>query len=280
MDLYAKRGVLRKKPFSFKKILTKPLKSLTQNEKECDWLVHDQSRLLTHYQPVVEIVFRQFMARGFFREEEKKELIQEVNLQLLEKKLASIRTHFKGSVLLKTYFSKVVYNSFQEIARRRRRQPDFVGEETLLHTADSQLSPIQQLAIRDEMYRLEGILKGFQRKRHKAEFNLKLYVRFLLRETDIQFYNSPKTAPSIELIRQHFFQAYDTLSDKEIYVIAVQLYNIIEQKNNDGDSLRRWIDGVSRRLIESLNGTPPVSAHTVESLKALLQLYFTAKRES
>lgn len=253
---------------------------MTQNEKECDWLVHDLSRLLTHYQPVVEIVFRQFMARGFFQKEEKEELVQEVNLQLLEKKLASIRTHFKGTVLLKTYFSKVVYNSFQEIARHRSRQPDFVGEETLLHTANNQLSPIQQLAIRDEMHRLEGILKGFQRKRHKAEFNLKLFVRFLLIEADIQFYNSPKTAQPIELIRQHFFQAYDTLSDKEVYAIAVQLYNIIEQKNNDGDSLRRWIDGVSRRIIELLNGTPPVSAHTVESLKALLQLYFTRKEET
>ncbi len=252
---------------------------MTQNEKECDWLAQDPSRLLTHYQPIVEIVFRQFMARGFFQEEEKEELVQEVNLQLLEKKLDRIRTHFKGTVLLKTYFSKVVYNSFQEMARRRSRQPHFVGEEILLDTADRQLSPVQQLAIQDEIYRLEGILKGLQRKQHKAEFNLKLFIRFILTETDVQFYRSPKTAVAVDLIRANFFQVYDRLSDKEVYAIAVQLYNIMEQKTNDGDSLRRWVDGVCRRLIELLNGVPPVSAHTVESLKALLQLYFTSKKE-
>lgn len=238
----------------------------------------DPAQLLTHYQSVVEIVCRQFIARGFFQAGEQAELIQEVNLSLLEGKLEKVQMHFEGTVKLRTYFSKVVYNSFQEIVRRRSRQPTLLSEESLQHTPDADLNAYQKMAIQDELFRLEAILKGLAKRQHKAVFNLKLLVRFLLEYIDIQFYSSPKTADLLEEIEKSFFQPYDHLTDKEVFDLSVQLYNVLEGKNNDGDSLRRWVNLLKDRLIHLLNGSPQRSAHTSDSIKLLLTYYFSSQK--
>lgn len=251
---------------------------LSHETEERDWLKKDPDRLLIHYQSVVEVVCQQFIARGFFESSERKELIQEVNLRLLEDKLEKIQAHFNGTVKLRTYFSKVVYNSFQEIARRRSRQPIMLTEESLRHTPDLNLNAYQKMAIQDEVFRLEAILKGLAKRQHKAIFNLKLFVRFLLEHIDIQFYKGPKTADLLEHIKNTFFHPYDDLSDKEVFDLSVQLYNILEGKDNDGDSLRRWVTLLKDRMISLLNGSPQRSAHTTDSIKLLLTYYFSSKQ--
>ena len=277
MNLYAQERGVRKKFFCFKKILTLSLEILSQEAQEREWLEREPARLLTHYQSVVEVVCQQFIARGFFQAGERKELIQEVYLSLLEGKLEKVQMHFKGTVKLRTYFSKVVYNSFQELARRRSRQPTLLSEESL-HTPDADLNAYQKMAIQDELFRLEAILKGLAKRQHKALFNLKLFVRFLLDHLDIQFYVSPKTASLLEQIKQSFFHPYDDMTDKEVYDLSVQLYNILEGKDNDGDSLRRWVNSLKDRLIHLLNGSPQRSAHTTDSIKLLLTYYFSSKK--
>lgn len=277
MNLYAEESGVRKKFFRFKKTLTLSLEILSQEAQEREWLEKEPVRLLTHYQSIMEVVCQQFIARGFFQAGEREELIQEVYLSLLEGKLEKVQLHFKGTVKLRTYFSKVVYNSFQELARRRSREPTLLSEENLQHTPDADLDAYQKMAIQDELFRLEAILKGLAKRQHKASFNLKLLVRFLLQYIDIQFYQSPKTADLLERIKQSFFQPYDDMTDKEVYDLSVQLYNILEGKDNDGDSLRRWVNSLKDRLIQLLNGSPQRSAHTTESIKLLLTYYFSSK---
>lgn len=251
---------------------------LSQEAQEREWLKTNPAQLLTHYQSVVEVVCRQFIARGFFQPGEREELIQEVNLSLLEGKLEKVQMHFAGTVKLRTYFSKVVYNCFQEIVRRRSRQPTLLSEESLQHTPDADLNPFQKMAIQDELFRLEAILKGLAKRQHKALFNLKLLVRFILQQDDIQFYSSPKTVGLLEEIKKTFFHPYDHLTDKEVFDLSVQLYNLLEDKHNDGDSLRRWVTAVKDRLIQLLNGGPQRSAHTSESIKLLLTYYFSSQK--
>lgn len=249
---------------------------LSQEKQERAWLEKDLSQLLTHYQSVVEVVCQQFIARGFFQSTERAELIQEVNLSLLEGKLEKIRRHFNGTVKLRTYFSKVVYNTVQELARQRTRQAVILTEESLQQEIDASITPDEKMAIQDELFRLEAILKGLAKRKYKAIFNLKLLVRFLLEPPDIQFYDGPKTAEVIDRIRQNFFQAYDQMSDKEVFDLSVQLFNALENKENDGDSLRRWVSHLKDRMIVLLNGSPQKSAHTSESIKLLLIYYFSS----
>lgn len=251
---------------------------LPQERQERKWLENEPTQLLTHFQSVLEIVCQQFITRGFFQPTEREELIQEVNLALLEGKLEKIRMHFNGSVKLRTYFSKVVYNTFQELVRRRSRQPVLLTEERLQQTADAELSPYEKMAIQDELLRLEAILKGLAKRKTKALFNLKLFIRFLLEPVDIQFYQAPKTASLLEQLKKAFFHPYDHMTDKEVFDLSVQLFNLLENKENDGDSLRRWVNHLKDRMIRLLNGSPPTSTHTTDSIKLLLLYYFSSRK--
>lgn len=258
----------------FKDFLTFVFLSRDLQEQELQWLRQEPGRLLTHYQFIVEATVTQFIARGFFAGEEKSELVQEINIQLLEKKLERIREQYNGSVYLRTYFSKVVYNSCLEIARRQKRQPRFLTEETLHETPGSGLDAYEQMAIRDELYRLEGFLRGLGARRMKSELCLKLFARLILKYLDIKAYDTAATKPAVEKIKSIFFQAYDHFTDKEVYEQIVGLFNAFENKLTDGDSLRKWVSQLADRLIELLNGHPPVGAYSREVLAILLRLYY------
>ncbi len=246
--------------------------------KELEWLHKAPDRLLAHYQFIIEATVTRFAARGFFAFEEKEEVVQEINLQLWEKKLDRIKAQYNGSVYLRTYFSKVVYNACLEIARSRRRQPRFLSDELLQFTGDNTAGAFEQIAIRDELHRLEGFFRGLAGKRLKSELCLKLFVRFILSMPDLKWFEGPKTQSATAAIRQHFFEAYDHLSDKEVYGIIVDLFNILESRDTDADSLRKWVQQLADRLIRLLNGDPPVSAYDREALKILLRLFFEQAR--
>ena len=248
--------------------------SMQQNQRELDLLQRDPGALLTHYQFIIEVTVSKFIGRGYFQGEEKEELVQEINLELLEKKMERIRTHFTGQVYLRTYFSKVVYNSCLEIARRRQREPQMISPEVLNNASTSSISVYEKLAIRDELNRLEAILKGQHRKKWKSDLCLKTLVRIILSEMDLQFFESPRTRAEIATIKEKFFADYSDLSDKEVFAILVLLFNKMEGSQTDGDSLRRWVQQLLDRIILILNGDPPVASYDRDALKVLLQMYF------
>lgn len=244
------------------------------NKREIKWLRKKPRTLLSHYQSIIEVVVARFISRGYFSKEEREELIQEVNLQLLEKKLQKIQEHYNGSVYLRTYFSKVVYNTCLEIARQKKRRPELVDATVLQNKASRELNAYEQTLIKDEMLRFEAILKGVRKQRAKLELCLKLLVRIILKTIDIQWYVAPKTNVEINIIKRHFFQQYDSLTDTEIFSLVIQLFNKLEGKQNDGDSLRRWVMNQIDRMIKILNGDPPMSKHSRDSIKVLMRLYF------
>ena len=247
-----------------------------QNEQEIEWLHDKPEQLLMHYQFIIEATVASFIRKGFFKQEEREDLIQQLNLQCLEGKLTKIKTQFNGTVYLRTYFSKVIYNACQEIARKRKRAPQMLSTNLLFNEDSKELSAQVLLVIKEELKRLEASLKTMGKKKLKSEFCLKLLVRIILQQLDIQFYSSPKTQKEITLLKQHFFQQYDHLSDKEVYGIAIQLFNKLENKSNDWDSLRRWTQQQLDRLIGLLNNEWSATNYDRESLKILLQRYFSS----
>ena len=173
MKRNASNGIISK---PFKYFLTGQAVSKDQNTRETEWLHQEPDKLLTHYQFIVEATVARFISRGFFRAEEKMEVVQEINVELLEKKMARMREQYNGSVYLRTYFSRIIYNSCLEIARGRKRQPQILSTELLAEETSAQLSPIEALAIRDEMHRLEALLKG-RRQYYKLKLCFKLWVQ-------------------------------------------------------------------------------------------------------
>jgi len=244
------------------------------NQQEIKWLNENANKLLTHYQFIIEASVAKFISRGFFQPQEKSELVQQINLDLLEKKIKKIQEQYNGSVFLRTYFSKVVYNLCLEIARSKKRQPKILDLDDLYNTATPSISALDQLAINDELLRLEGILKGLYPRKEKKILSLKLLLRIILKELDLTSFSHPETISEINNIRKHFFKNYEDLSDKEVFSIAVRLFNKFENKSNDGDSLRKWTQILADKIISLLNGSPPLSRHDRVSLKILMRLYF------
>lgn len=248
------------------------------NSIEIEWLHQEPQRLLTHYQSIMEATISSFIRKGFFNADEKGDLLQTLNLQMLEGKLEKIKAQFNGSVYLRTYFSKVVYNACTEITRQKKRQAKTFDIDALYDLETSNSNAYEHLAIRDELLRLEAILKGQAKKQLKSEFCLKLLVRIVLKLLDIQFYNSPKTKAEIETIQKLFFQPYDQMTDKYIFEKVVPLFNKIESKSNDSDSLRKWVYQLTEKIIALLNGGSSPSNFDKDSVKILLQLYFSQDR--
>jgi DNA-directed RNA polymerase specialized sigma24 family protein len=246
------------------------------NERELQWLFEQPERLIEAYQPIIEIIVTGFFHKGFFPLKEKMDLIQEVNLQLLDNKIEKIKIHFNNSVQLRTYFSRVVYNACLEMARKQPPQHLARPENFLSDTPVKNSSPVQLLALKEEMVRLRGCLLALPKRRHKATICLKAIAKIPLQQNDIQFLQSPKTEVEITRIKTSLFAPYGHLQHKEVFSLLSALYDKIEGKSTDGDSLRKWTNQILDRFITIMNGNPPHAAYTRETMKTLLQYYFSA----
>ena len=245
--------------------------SKDQNTLEIEWLQQEPDKLLAHYQFIIEATVARFISRGFFRPEEKMEVVQEVNVELLEKKMARMQEQYNGSVYLRTYFSKIVYNSCLEMARRQKREPQIFSAESLMEEAASQRTAIEELAIRDELNRLEALLKG-HRQYYKLRLCFKLWVRSSVHREDWQFFDGPKTKETVTRLQEK--GNGPDLSEKEAFELAGELFNLLEEKNTEPDSLRRWVQQQADGFIVLLNGNPPISRYSRNTFKTLLRYYF------
>ncbi|MCB0651845.1 MAG: sigma-70 family RNA polymerase sigma factor [Saprospiraceae bacterium] len=246
-----------------------------KNERELQWLHHQPERLIETYQPVIEIIVTSFIKKGVFHHKDKMDHIQEINLQLLEKKLGKIKEHFNHSVQLRTYFSKVVYNACLEIFRKQHVSLVSESDDFLSNTRDTNFDPHQQLALKEETIRLRGCLMALPKLRLKATLCLKAIARVPFVNKDIEFLDTPKTVTEIAGIRNNLFSDYGDLLNKDIFDLLAALFNKMEQKDMDGDSLRKWTNQLLDRFIFILNGDPPHAAYSRETLKTLLQYYFS-----
>ncbi len=244
------------------------------HREEVEWLHHQPDKLLLRYQYIIGHVVNACIVRGYFPQHDREDVIQQVNLAFWEKKLERMREQFNDTVLLRTYFTKIVWNTCLEIARARGRQPKLVDAELLLDFLSESAQASDATLIRDEVRRFEGILRSMHSGRHKAAVCLKLFARIPLRHDDLQWYNTPRTQSVFEVVSNTFTQPYDSLSDKEVYGLAAPLFDAVEGKTTDADSLRKWVGSLVEQFIRLLNGDPPNAAHNKSSLKTLIGLYF------
>ena len=250
-----------------------------KNNIEVELLRTDIGELLKRYQFIIQAVVSRFANRGFFQHQDKKEIVQKINLQLLDGKMDRIKKNYNGSVLLSTYFSKVVYNSCLEIIRTEKRKPSFVSDEVLDYQSTGKLDSSKELLIKDEMKRLQAILTSFERRKEKLLLCLKLYAKKLLNEKDIEEFNAPATRELCKEVLSNFSKPYHQLDDKMVYQKVIALFNKLENKNSDPDSLRKWLNMQLDKMIQLLNGNPPSSAYDRNSLRLLLNLFYSEKYE-
>lgn len=244
-----------------------------KNQYEVQLLLNNPNELVTYYQEVIEIIVVKFVSRGFFMSEEKMDIIQNINEALLAKKMGSIQRNYNGSVLLSTYFSRVVYNHCLEIARGRKGSLKVASEEILVNRANDEISADKRMILKDEINRLMIIIKGVLFPDLRLRLALKLYSRVPLSMIDFQGVLI-KEDEVFKHFKKIFFKPFDELNDKEVYKKAIPFLNKITGKQTDADSMRKWMNMQIDKIIDLQNGKPPRSKHSRETMRILLQMYF------
>ncbi len=249
---------------------------MDSNQQEIALLHEAPGELIVKYQPIVLVIVRMFIKSGYFRGEEPREVIQTVNEKLLER-IERIRDNYNGISKLRTYFSAVIRNLCLERIRKGRVAEVY----RLMEEQDNSLSyspdQLNRLIIRQELERLDTVLKLMYAQRQKIVLIVKALLRIPAREEEVQVlmeasHDSQLEESAAKLISGNF------RSDREAFQHLSKLFNYVEGKQNGEDSIRKWIYVKEGEIIQLLNGNPPRANHTHETLRILFERYFHEKQ--
>ncbi len=245
---------------------------MTDNEKDIEMLRSDPSGLILRYQETVRIIVRKYISSGLFKASEFEDVIQEVNVSLLAK-LPAMQTQYNGLSLFRTYLSVIVRNICLKEADRMKRNPE-VDIETIGEIPRHDRVE-DRIAVEHEIGRFKTIVGLYQKQRPKLLLCLKMRYRIPLSEKNIaEWFPTMNHADAIELLTR-FGGTYDHVGDRDIYRALTSIVNRLEGKNNTPDAIRKWTDSKIQEILELLNGPPANSKHTPETLKILIDDFFS-----
>ncbi len=234
-------------------------------------LMDRPGELIVKYQPLVQVVVQVFMKSGYFRGDEKEEIVQWVNLRLLDR-IDRIRSQYSGISLLRTYFSSIIRNLCLEFIRKGKNQE----RVRMLNEDDHNLSyspdHLKGMIIRQECQRLGLILNMFHHEKAKLLVCFKCLIRVPVTMKDIEAY-ALKTVP--ESICHPILQLRPDsgIPDRQLYQRLSVLVNHVEGRSGSADALRKFIWLREMEIIRLLNGEPPHACHNQETFRILLDRY-------
>jgi len=245
---------------------------MTDNEFEVSLLHADHNHLIVLYQPIVAIIVRKYIGSGLFHRDEFDEIVQTVNERLLSK-MHTIRAQYNGTALLKTYVSSIIRNIclrvYEENKRHSHRHlPDesSIPDPHSLH---------DHYVIEHEREKFRTILTMYHKQRPKVCILLKATFRLPVSEHEVQRWFPMCTSGEAKEIGRQFSTDYQSMTDGDIYRFLTPFLNKWERKKTTHDALRKWIDSRISEIITVLNGDPPRASHSTESLKILIEDYFS-----
>lgn len=245
---------------------------MTENDRDIELLRSDPHALILKYQTTVEIIVKKFIEGGLFRASEFADVVQDVNVRLLEK-ISAMQSQYNGKSLFKTYFSVIVRNI---CLREHRRVLEHIAvDQENLHRVFEPNAVEQKHIFEYEVRRFNLVLRLYHKHRAKLLFCLKLYYRIPLTSEDVRLYLPRCTDEDRDSLMKNFSAAFDVLSDTEIYDIVTPIMNRYEKKSNTPDALRKWTDSKVREIIEIMNGNPKHSNYNVETLRILVDDFFS-----
>ncbi len=245
---------------------------MTDNEYEVSLLHSDHNQLIVLYQPIVAIIVRKYIGSGLFRRDDFDEVVQTINERLLSK-IHIIRDQYNGSSLLKTYVSSIIRNICLKLHDENKRHAhqsltddSAVPDPASLHT---------RYVIEHERKQFRAVITLFEKHRPKLFLLLKVTYRLPVSGMEIRewFPNSPPR--DAEELARLFEGEYRAMTDGDVYRALTPYLNRWEGKKTTHDALRKWIDSKIGEIIVVLNGDPPTKSHNQDSLKILIEDYFS-----
>jgi RNA polymerase sigma factor (sigma-70 family) len=245
---------------------------MTDNDRDVELLMSDPNALLLKYQETVRIIVKKYIEGGMFRAAEFDDIVQEINVSLLAK-ISAMQRQYNGKSLFKTYFSVIVRNICLKAHRRGDKDIDFIQEDLSGYFVEN--AHERRSAIEHEVRRFRTVLSLYDTQRPKLLLCLKLYFRIPVNPEDIRLWYPECSGEDQALFLRHFGLNYDQLSDIDIYKIVTPIMNRNEKRSNSVDAIRKWTDSKVREIIDLLNGRPKRTNHSAETLKILVDDFFS-----
>jgi len=245
---------------------------MTDNERDIELLRSNPHALLLKYQEIVKIIVKKYIEGGMFKATDFDDIVQEINVSLLGK-IPAMQSQYNGSSLFKTYFSVIVRNICLKAHRKTRKDIDFLQEDLsgyFVEYAHEKRSVIEQ-----EVARFRKILDLYGLQRPKLLLCLKIYFRIPLSPEDIRLWYPECSKEDLAMMMEHFGLTYDQMNDIDIYTIVTPIMNRNEKRSNSADAMRKWTDSKVHEIIDLLNGRPQKLNHTIETLKILVDDFFS-----
>jgi len=247
-----------------------------ENQLDLRLLKSAPGQLLVKYQWLLQYLVSGYVKRGFVPAGELQEVVQELNTRLLGGPLKRMADAYDGRSKVRTYLGVVVRSQLSDYLKQQRTQKATLVETTEelpeATLADENAGPAQ-LAVADELRRLELAFKLVPRVAAKLVLFLQLWLRFPLADRVLVAY-APGAPVTLRKRVLDALAAYATWEEQAIYPEVVPLVAQAEGAAPHPDSLRRWNKRKRSWLIAVLNGDPPRARYTDDSLAMLLQLYF------
>jgi DNA-directed RNA polymerase specialized sigma24 family protein len=244
----------------------------SENRHEVALLHKDPGALVALYQGMIRTIVINFVATGLFHTSEIDEVVQSVDLELLEK-MQVIKRQYNGTTLLKTYISSIIRNICLRLKQKQHGDPytSVLDEEAV---ADPEKVDTR-LILKDVIDHLRLILQLFDRHLPKVLLALKIYYQIpILQNELVSWYPRSDSAVRHGLVSL-FTRQSDPVTPNEVYQQVAPLINALEGKNNTPDAFRKWSGDKIEEIIDLLNGSPNSRNFDKDSLRELVEDYFS-----
>jgi RNA polymerase sigma factor (sigma-70 family) len=244
--------------------------------KDVDLLYEDSGKLIEKYQDTVTYIVSQFVRSGFIKISNKDDFKQDVLEQLLLK-IPKIKQSYNSNYQLSTYLSAIIRNiCLEKIRKDRITFKNLVDNPNAIRIINN--TCIYNLALTDEISRLENIFLLFNKQKDKLRLCLKAFFRIPVSVCDIL--NYIKDSPISNLDNYiNYFNSYDVLTNQDLFAILTEIINAKEKKNNSADAIRKWLNTKIEEIIFLMNGNPKRANYDKESFQILIENYFYKKGE-
>ncbi len=239
---------------------------MLQNEHDIKLLRENPRKLLLEYQPVIRVIVKSLAYQGYLPRRDMPDLVQEVNRKLVER-LPRICERYNYKCRFRTYFSVVIRNLCLEEFRKARvitePQPD-IFEQT------EPDSITDRLLFGEELERLRRAIRLFGRDEPAIWLTLRVLADASIRPEELgRFEKDPGPAVRKQLIR--ILDGARRKKRKEKLAILSEALARLDTRNRTPDAIRKWFTSRIEEIIRLMNGNPPRSAYTLDTLLILIE---------
>ena len=236
----------------------------------------------SYMQGRIERVVNKLLFRGFLHEKDKADLIQEINLAFLQRKMKDIQKNYQPTYgLLAPYFDRVTYRKAIDLLQTRKNKT--VGldtDEGSMKTVEAlQVKPppfdTPQL-IKNELARLKTYIQLFHKHQFRLLLLLQLFARVTFTEKDFKRYCHKAPALLVNKLLATFGKPYYHLTDKLVFEMVCPLVSCKEEKQLSPDALRKWSNTHIQEIIDQMSKGP--YQYDKESLRNLSQYFYNPNK--